>query len=693
MSEGSPDATPRLLSTRVAPMFSVLLGGAAVAVLATGLCLAVETRGHAGLLPWSFAVGTLATWSSLIALMLAVPCAWLVPGLAQPAPARPRGRAALYVLGCVAGTYVLSLGLRGPLEALVPRSLAYRADIAIVLSAYAGALLCVALLAAIVRLRRGALPPLYIALPALLSARLLAAPHVLETIGRHGPLYELTVLALLSFAAVHLVRELSNAVRSALTAFALAASLLFVVSVGSLDEQRAAFFDRYRSTGRLLFQLALLFDFDRDGVPSILGGTDCDDFDERVGPQCLEIVGNGVDDNCRGGDLPSASPLPEPVRATAAPARNVIFVTLDAARADVLTARHMPRLAALSGSAAVFERAYANSTNTLESLLSLSSGQYPMAIQLGFGGFVGSDVTLAEHFQALGYHTLLALQPDFAREPWYGERGYSEVDRRLAPANVGERGITSAETTRQAIAHVQRLTAAGKPFFAWFHYYDMHEQYMPRGGTPFGGDSTEARYFQETWSVDRDVGQLLDFLAQSGFFAREGLLVIHGDHGELIGERGRTGHCIYMDEAVLRVPLIIKGPGVVPGRYATRVNLVDLYPTVLDVAASVRAASFGRHLERVWSGRDPRDEPVFASSFCQGSNIGVAIIDHYKLLEDAAVGASFVYDLGKDPGEQHNLADQLPEVRAELRKRLGQMWDASMNDQVLARRIAQRRTQ
>jgi hypothetical protein len=84
------------------------------------------------------------------------------------------------------------------------------------------------------------------------------------------------------------------------------------------------------------------------------------------------------------------------------------------------------------------------------------------------------------------------------------------------------------------------------------------------------------------------------------------LLVVTSDHGEGLDEHGEAVHGFFVYETTLRVPLLFRGPGVVPGtRVQATARSIDLFPTVLDVlgvAAPAGARLAGRSLAAVLRG-------------------------------------------------------------------------------------------
>ena len=97
-------------------------------------------------------------------------------------------------------------------------------------------------------------------------------------------------------------------------------------------------------------------------------------------------------------------------------------------------------------------------------------------------------------------------------------------------------------------------------------------------------DSYVARYDAEIAYADYAFGRVLDVLEELSVLDTT-LVVFTADHGEALGERGQyyLHHEPYVYDEVLRLPLIIAGPGVPAGRSERLVQSVDVMPTVLEM--------------------------------------------------------------------------------------------------------------
>jgi arylsulfatase A-like enzyme len=147
-----------------------------------------------------------------------------------------------------------------------------------------------------------------------------------------------------------------------------------------------------------------------------------------------------------------------------------------------------------------------------------------------------------------------------------------------------------------------------RPFFLFLHFYDPHWHYQPPPATlslfarPYAGpitglwqdlrDRTRANtspadldhllalYDGEIRYTDDEIGRVLDHLEARGL-DRGTLVVVTSDHGEEFLDHGSWEHQKTLYEEVVRVPLVVAGPGVAARREPAQTSLLDVAPTVL----------------------------------------------------------------------------------------------------------------
>ncbi len=183
----------------------------------------------------------------------------------------------------------------------------------------------------------------------------------------------------------------------------------------------------------------------------------------------------------------------------------------------------------------------------------------------------------------------------------------------------------------------------------------------PIGNYPDNQKRMWTAYYASVSYMDSQVGRILDHLDKLGL--RENTAIVFtSDHGYHLGE-----HTFWqksnLHEEVARVPLIISVPRFNPGRSASLVELVDLYPTLaqlagLDIPSQVQGVSLVPVLE------DPKVE-VKAGALSLENGIALRTARwHYMHYND---GSLELYDMQSDPHQFINLA-QLPEVSSTLRQ-------------------------
>lgn len=188
------------------------------------------------------------------------------------------------------------------------------------------------------------------------------------------------------------------------------------------------------------------------------------------------------------------------------------------------------------------------------------------------------------------------------------------------------------------------------------------------------------RYMQDYLAcvkgVDDGVGEILDYLDKTGL-AKNTIVFYSADNGWYLGDLGLYDKR-FMYEPGLNVPLLVRGPGIKPGSTPSQfVANIDLAPTFLDLAGlPIPASMQGRSLAPLLHGETPADwrTSIYYRYYHDpgdhntAAHLGVRTATH-KLIYFWKKDAYEMFDLTKDPAEQHNLlfdqADQ-PEVAAKF---------------------------
>jgi arylsulfatase A-like enzyme len=419
-----------------------------------------------------------------------------------------------------------------------------------------------------------------------------------------------------------------------------------------------------------------LSDVDRDGYSNLLGGGDCAPLDPQINPSALEVAGDGVDNNCVGGDAGKAIVPKRPVWGASvhgAPTnQNVVIITIETLRHDhasfVRAARDTtPNLRKLGESSLVFERMYSAAPYTRLALASLFSSYAPSEIDWQplpadkRARHISPETPwLPELLSARGYETI-AVTTDFSafteREDIGFERGFRHYD---TSTQLGYRGGTmwgfpAAEQVDKALGYVQR---AKRPFLLWLHLFEPHFRYEQPPGAPVFGTDEQARYDAEIWHVDSELGRLFDGLKAIGAWD-DTVLFVSGDHGEAFGEHDDKWHGTNLFDPMLRPAALLRVPGVRAQRVDAAVTFTDIAPTLTRVLGDRQSFEHlrGRSLAPLMHHRTlPADDAGFIAetfTIADGKAYQAALVAHpLKLIYDENGGRFSLYDLQADPGER-----------------------------------------
>lgn len=316
---------------------------------------------------------------------------------------------------------------------------------------------------------------------------------------------------------------------------------------------------------------------------------------------------------------------------------SVVLVVIDTLRADHLGAYGYdkptsPRLDALAREGARFANARATSSWTLPSVASMLTGLYPAAhgAERNDAALSTAAETLPEAFRDAGYLTAaISANPAFVTPLQGFAQGFDEFTVKRGRASEYPRPqlgtatpsdprlqsmvevATGEEITASALAWVAGHDHAPAPYFLYVHYVDPHAGYFPppeyatRFGVaeddPIRGDAqwplllsfkapADPRdtaklvqlYDAEIAYTDAQVGGLIDGIRART--KRPLYFIVLSDHGEEFDDHGGIQHGRTLYDELLRVPLLVVGPGVAPGTVVEApVSLVSLWPTLADL--------------------------------------------------------------------------------------------------------------
>ncbi len=206
---------------------------------------------------------------------------------------------------------------------------------------------------------------------------------------------------------------------------------------------------------------------------------------------------------------------------------------------------------------------------------------------------------------------------------------------------------------------------------------------IPAGLSAEETEFVTANYDGQILAMDAALGELVEELKRRGRY-ENALIIVTADHGELLGEHDIVGHGgRMMYEGLLHVPMVVKLPGAdrPRGVVSDHVQVVDVLPTVLQaLGAPIPEAVQGSPIQQVArkSLAEEHINPEFVSFYGEVYNRALRVIydGPYKLISSSR-GERLLFDLTKDPDENHDLAKQEAErvtsMESELEDAMGSM--------------------
>ncbi len=282
-------------------------------------------------------------------------------------------------------------------------------------------------------------------------------------------------------------------------------------------------------------------------------------------------------------------------------------------------------------------------------------------------------------------------------------------------ADVPDTAYFDGQVAAKTVKDLKRLAKANNPFFlavgfirphlpfnAPKKYYDLYDQVKIADNrfTPFrlpkecsgskeiltyskigqynsDGFHHEAKraYYACVSYVDAQIGKVLDALEETGK-ADQTVVILIGDHGWHLGEHNFWGKHNVL-ENVLRIPMIIRIPGMTPKPIDRVVEFVDLYPTLCAVAN----IEFPEHLQGknmlpMIAEEDPGWKDVAFAEWKGARNITTNRYSYTEWNRKESGGVHMLFDHKTDPEENENIVDraEYKEVVDSLRRKLDNLY-------------------
>jgi len=243
------------------------------------------------------------------------------------------------------------------------------------------------------------------------------------------------------------------------------------------------------------------------------------------------------------------------------PIRNIVFISIDTCRADYLSCygykeKTTPCIDKIAEKGVLFSNVISPAPMTFPAHSTMMTGTTPPY----HGGHSNleykleqSNETLAEILQENGF-TTGAIVSSFVLDSRFGlNQGFAtyndRFEEKLITSGFNER--RGGEATRYARKWLEEQKQ--EKFFLFLHYFDPHEPYIPP--EPFASRFKNNLYAGEIAYTDYCINQVVEKLKELGLFDST-LLILAGDHGEMLGEHKESHHSYYVYQSAVKVPMI-----------------------------------------------------------------------------------------------------------------------------------------
>ena len=391
--------------------------------------------------------------------------------------------------------------------------------------------------------------------------------------------------------------------------------------------------------------------------------------------------------------------------------KKIIFLTIDSIRYDYFVGGNTalqggsitPKLDKWSDGFFHFTRAFSPGPSTGLTFPALLSGSFSSSFREKYG-LSNKRKMIAEYMREAGFTTCAFNSNPYLTSAFKYDRGFDyffddfifqgtkTVHTVFKKLHLRFRSLfkepywTAAAMNKSISSWVEKHK--NEQFFLWVHYMDVHGPYISKKGNSFIArlkanmlwqNATRSpksitpkeqkilvdTYIEEIRAFDEELSALIKK------FPDDAMIVITGDHGEFLGERGEFAHNGLLYNKLLHVPLLIKYPTktLPPVKLDMPLSTMDIVPSLIECIGGkkdelVDGISF---LPILNGDTAPKRDKIISE---EGS-YHLSIINHpWKLIANYRTNTFELYNLDNDPEEEHNLQSSEPDVFQKLKKHI-----------------------
>jgi len=407
---------------------------------------------------------------------------------------------------------------------------------------------------------------------------------------------------------------------------------------------------------------------------------------------------------------------------------NVILIVSDSLRADVLGCyggeAKTPNIDNLASRGVKFERAYSTSPWTAPSAVSMFTGEYPNIYRNG--NMKSGKLTLPKYYvpdekliltevlKNIDYKVMKDIENELA-EISNNLQGFekikhftklTQIEKRQVEEATGITPLSSGYQNMYGCLNFLLTSSDNQPLFILKWINDPHSPYNPPqkykqninpditrlsknldfysnltyiGNTwsVYEKNYLKQLYIKEVESVDERVGFIIKALKRKRLFDKT-FIIFTSDHGELFGEHGEWGHSLSYYEELVKVPLILSGPGIPAAKTANSIfSHIDLMATLKGLL-SVDYADIGQGKNfSEFSMHQLENNSAYFVEKClnmRRASIDAILAKNHKLITFSN-NKTQLFKLLDDPNELNDISNESPKLIEELKLKINKIRD------------------